>query len=217
MGKIKGTEVTSPLSPQSTDTVFPTHIDTYGRGVMSVKTIAERDAIKFGELLDEDGYSSGRRKYRMPVWVADQKKWYILDIITFDTLSDAAKVTALADNANWIALADSGITFAALSITGQVMTLTTSAGSNSVTLPTPTKSVLEFPFTAGYADDISATITSGTAGTYLSQMLSNTTSVQYNRNSVTVALPFSVVAGDTLTVVIVRTTVTIGSLVSITT
>lgn len=138
MGQIKGTEVTSPLSPQSTDTVFPTHIDTYGRGVMSVKTIAERDAIKCGELLDVDGYSSGRRKYRMPVWVADQKKWYMLDSITFDTLSDAAKVTALADNTNWVASpsGSGGITSAALALSGKTLTLNTSAGTNFVTLPT---------------------------------------------------------------------------------
>lgn len=104
MGKIKGTEVTSPLSPQSTDTIFPTHIDIYGRGVMTVKTAAERDAIKCGELLDEDGYSCGRRKYRMPVWVGDEKKWYMLDVAGFEELSDAAKVAALADNANWSAI-----------------------------------------------------------------------------------------------------------------
>jgi len=51
MSKILGTNVAAPVVPFTTDDVYPSHVDEYGKGgLMALANVAARDAIPVGRL-----------------------------------------------------------------------------------------------------------------------------------------------------------------------
>ncbi|GGG60510.1 head fiber protein [Hymenobacter glacieicola] len=66
--------------------------------------------------------------------------------------------------------------------------------------------ILEFVFEAGFTDDVTRTMGSNQAATYQSQQTQNVANVRYRLNGTGVALPFTVAVGDTLELLIARTT-----------
>jgi len=106
---IQGTvPVGGSFAPTDSADSFGTHNDKWGvGGYRIVKTIATRDNIPVNEseLLNlDDDLASGRRKLGMMVYVSDENKFYVLTIAqaTWDGYNEGQKVTALADNANWV-------------------------------------------------------------------------------------------------------------------
>lgn len=75
--------------------------------------------------------------------------------------------------------------------------------------------ILEFAFNSGYVDSFATTITAGQAGRYGSQLLSNVSAVVYKINNAAVTLPFTLGAGDTLSVSITRANAASGSALTI--
>jgi hypothetical protein len=106
---IQGTvPVGGSFAPTDSADSFGTHNDKWGiGGYRIVKTIADRNAIPVNEsnLLNlDDALASGRRKLGMMVYVSDENKFYVLtiDAATWDGYNEGQKVTALADDDNFV-------------------------------------------------------------------------------------------------------------------
>ncbi len=107
----QGQIVGAPVTPGSDAVVFPTHYDILGAGGhMGTLDTTGRNAIPVAGFLHEDGNGSGRRRHLMLVTVADdgggKVQMYRLIIVGYAGLTDNQKLTALADNANWVPIND---------------------------------------------------------------------------------------------------------------
>jgi hypothetical protein len=107
MAYFTGTLLASPVVNGSTGDTYGTHYSILGvGGYQEVLTLAQRDAIPVNVIngLDSDDLSSGRRRLGMLVYVAQTNIVYQLNIpyTTWNALSESNKVSALANNANWI-------------------------------------------------------------------------------------------------------------------
>jgi hypothetical protein len=112
--QLLGTVVASPIVQGNSD------IDSYGThysflgvgGYQEYLTIAQRDGILIDPLnrLGGDGLSSGRRRLGMLAYVSQMNTVYQLNVPynTWTGLTDAGKVSALANNTNWIPYASAG-------------------------------------------------------------------------------------------------------------
>lgn len=92
--------------------------------------------------------------------------------------------------------------------------LGTAVWGDDATLVLPRE--LVFYFDAAATDDMTITIGANQKGTYTANSFTNVDSVTYEKNAVAVSLPFSLAAGDTLKVIITRTTPGQNSQVNIT-
>lgn len=106
---IQGTvPVGGSFAPTDAADSFGTHNDKWGvGGYRIVKTLTDRNNIPVNEsnLLNlDDTLASGRRKLGMMVYVSDEATLYVLTILqaTWDGYNEGQKVTALANNSNWI-------------------------------------------------------------------------------------------------------------------
>lgn len=100
----QGTDIFSPIISVN----GATHYSTGGAGgFMEVPSLARRDALPVGNppRLHYDGVGAGQRRLGMEVKVTAGApatwKTYVLEIADYETLTDAQKLLALADNANW--------------------------------------------------------------------------------------------------------------------
>ena len=106
---IKGFQVDSQISVGDPDnSSHGSHYSFLGTGgYVEVFTIAERNAIPVGEIINDEGLSSGRRRLGMRVYIIDTKETFILGAETTETawnaLNEAGKIAFLLDNNNWIA------------------------------------------------------------------------------------------------------------------
>lgn len=67
------------INVANTESPLGTHISHLGTGgLVELPTIEYRNAIPIGSSINEDGFSSGRRKLGMIVYVMDEKKYYQL-------------------------------------------------------------------------------------------------------------------------------------------
>jgi len=112
---IQGTvPVGGSFAPTDPADSFGTHNDKWGvGGYRIVKTLADRNAIPVNEsnLLNlDDTLASGRRKLGMMVYVSDDNKLYVLTIAqaTWNGYTESQKVTALANNANFVEFSSGG-------------------------------------------------------------------------------------------------------------
>jgi hypothetical protein len=112
---IQGTvPVSGSFAPTDPADSFGTHNDKWGvGGYRIVKTITDRNAIPVNEsnLLNlDDALASGRRKLGMMVYVSDEAKFYVLtiDTATWDGYTEEEKVTALADDTNFVEFSGGG-------------------------------------------------------------------------------------------------------------
>lgn len=114
MAQLLGTVLASPIVQGNSDIdAFGTHYAFLGvGGYHEYATLAERDAILIDPLnrLGDDGLSSGRRRLGMLTWVAETNVVYQLKITyaAWTGLTDTQKVSALADNNNWVEFASGG-------------------------------------------------------------------------------------------------------------
>lgn len=104
---IRGTVVGDPLTKGEQSTAIGTHYDEQGiGGYMVVDNLAQRNALptRTDSKLNDDGASSGQRKRGMLVKTlgdGNGKVWELV-VPNWDTLTtEAARVSALANNANW--------------------------------------------------------------------------------------------------------------------
>ena len=114
MAQLLGTVLASPIVQGNSD------IDSYGThyaflgvgGYQEYATLAERDAILIDPLnrLGDDGLSSGRRRLGMLTYVSETNILYQLYVpySVWSGMTDASKVTSLADNNNWINFSSGG-------------------------------------------------------------------------------------------------------------
>jgi len=108
MPTLLGTVLASPVVTGNYDSdTYGTHFSFLGvGGWQELELTSERDAIPVDTLgnLDPTGLSSGRRRLGMLVYVAEVDTIYQLYIPynAYTGLTSAAKVAALANNANWI-------------------------------------------------------------------------------------------------------------------
>lgn len=133
-----GTGLGAPVVPGNSASAYATHYDVFGAGGWrTVFSDAERNAtpVDAAAGLHFDALGSGRRRIGMVVVVADNidapATWvpYRLEVPAgYLVLNDAAKVAALADNANWAVLSlGGGAAFDALKARVDAIT----AGANS--------------------------------------------------------------------------------------
>lgn len=80
----------------------------YPQGLLALPTLAERDALLLEDALDTSGLRSGQRTLGMLVYVAETAQHYVLYIPQWPTLTQEARLQALADNSNWVAITLSG-------------------------------------------------------------------------------------------------------------
>ncbi len=105
---ILGTVVASKIvQGNPTGDTYSTHLSILGTGGFSeVPTLAKRNAIPIDNLnrLEDDGYSSGRRRLGQLVFVHENNSTYQLYIpyTSWSGMTSSAKVSALSNNSNWI-------------------------------------------------------------------------------------------------------------------
>lgn len=153
-----GLQVGGPIVTPSSGSTFGTHFSYLGvGGYVEVPTIDYRNGIPVGSNMNADGYSSGRRRFGMMVYVIEENKLYRLTpkksdgtkvtLTEWDSASDAQKIVWLDPMASVFDFA----TFSQLSGTGndddawEVLDFTTDGGSSTdtkVTGATLTGSVL---------------------------------------------------------------------------
>lgn len=114
MAQLLGTVVASPVVQGNSD------IDSYGThyaflgvgGYQEYATLAERNAILIDPLnrLGDDGLSSGRRRLGMLTYVSETNILYQLYVPygVWSGMTTSAKVSALANNSNWINFSSGG-------------------------------------------------------------------------------------------------------------
>src|SRR5947208_1118470 len=103
----RGTKLGSGIVLGDDSQSWPTHYSVLGAGgAQEFTDIASRDAIPVETFLHADGMGSGRRRNMMFVSVSDKGDGspasYQLQISDYNTLSDADKLIALADNTNFV-------------------------------------------------------------------------------------------------------------------
>jgi hypothetical protein len=102
-----GQLVSAPLTNGFAGAEFGTHISYLGMGgYRELETLALRDAIPTKAILEYDNLGSGQRRHLMQVGVQETDAIYVLSIPGYSALSDADKLAALQDNANWVSLAE---------------------------------------------------------------------------------------------------------------
>lgn len=107
MTLIPGNIQKSPLSIGDSSKPFGTHYSHLGiGGFQEFESITERNSIPVGISLHYDGRGSGRRRHLMLASVLDDgtgsRKVYQLVIPSWGSLNNTQKLTALANNANWV-------------------------------------------------------------------------------------------------------------------
>jgi hypothetical protein len=112
---IQGTvPVGGSFAPTDPADSFGTHNDKWGiGGYRIVKNLEDRALIPVNEsgLLNlDDPLASGRKKLGMMVYVSDEAKFYVLtiDTATWDGYTEEEKVTALADDTNFVEFSGGG-------------------------------------------------------------------------------------------------------------
>ena len=71
--------LSGPINVSNINTPIGTHVSHLGTGgLVELPTIEYRNSIPIGSAINEDGFSSGRRKLGMIVYVIDEKKYYQL-------------------------------------------------------------------------------------------------------------------------------------------
>jgi len=108
MSEIRGTLLAAPVTTGNTDAKFGTHYSFLGiGGYQEFQTLAERDGIPVDEIyarLNDDGRSSGRRRFNMLVFIWESRQFYQLFIPDWNILvTDEEKYNALMNNQYWIA------------------------------------------------------------------------------------------------------------------
>ena len=85
-----GLQVGGPITPPSSGATYGTHFSYLGvGGYVEVPTLDYRNGIPVGSNMNADGFSSGRRRFGMMVYVIEENKLYRLT----PTKSDGTKVT----------------------------------------------------------------------------------------------------------------------------
>ena len=78
--------LSGPINVSNINTPIGTHVSHLGTGgLVELPTIEYRNSIPIGSAINEDGFSSGRRKLGMIVYVIDEKKYYQLRPKVSDT------------------------------------------------------------------------------------------------------------------------------------
>ena len=78
--------LSGPINVSNINTPIGTHVSHLGTGgLVELPTIEYRNAIPIGSSMNADGFSSGRRKLGMIVYVMDEKKYYQLRPKVSDT------------------------------------------------------------------------------------------------------------------------------------
>lgn len=117
MEKLLGTILASPVVVgNSSIDYYPSHYSILGQGgYLELPSIAERNAIPVDplnrlEVTGNTAMGSGRRRLGMLVYVNETNIVYQLNVpyITWTGLTTTQKVTALANNSNWIEFASGG-------------------------------------------------------------------------------------------------------------
>lgn len=106
MTLIPGTLVLSPITPGNDAATYGTHHSTLGvGGYMEIEDDATRNAIPVDPTVNKvnpDGYSSGRRRHGMLVYVRADDKFYQLWDTDWGTYTfDSQKYSSLSNNSNW--------------------------------------------------------------------------------------------------------------------
>jgi hypothetical protein len=111
-----GLRVLSGIVPASSASTYGTHYSYLGvGGYVEVPNIDYRDSIPPDSNMNDEGYSTGRRRYGMMVYVIDEDKLYrlfpfsggsVVSMETFTGTSELNQVTMLSNNNGWIEVPD---------------------------------------------------------------------------------------------------------------
>jgi trimeric autotransporter adhesin len=111
-----GLRVLSGIVPASSASTYGTHYSYLGvGGYVEVPNIDYRNSIPPDSNMNDEGYSTGRRRYGMMVYVIDEDKLYrlfpfsggsVVSMETFTGTSELNQVTMLSNNNGWIEVPD---------------------------------------------------------------------------------------------------------------
>jgi hypothetical protein len=111
-GNPKGAYMGAPLVKETAADSYGTHYDFNGvGGYFGVPTLADLYTIPYGEILNEDGYSSGQRRLGMRVRITtttDRGREFVLDIPGYENLTPSQQVSALSSNTAFVEVAGAG-------------------------------------------------------------------------------------------------------------
>jgi hypothetical protein len=111
-----GLRVLSSIVPSSSASTYGTHYSYLGvGGYVEVPNIEYRNSIPSDSNMNDEGYSTGRRRYGMLVYVIDDDKLFrlfpysgsgVVSLETFTATTELAQVTMLSNNNGWVEVPD---------------------------------------------------------------------------------------------------------------
>jgi hypothetical protein len=114
-----GLRVLSGIVPSSSASTYGTHYSYLGvGGYVEVPNIDYRNSIPSDSNMNDEGYSTGRRRYGMIAYVINEDKLYrlfpysggsIVSLQTFTGASELNQVTMLSENAGWVEVLSSSV------------------------------------------------------------------------------------------------------------
>jgi hypothetical protein len=111
-----GLRVLSGIVPASSASTYGTHYSYLGvGGYVEVPTVDDRNSIPADSNMNDEGYSTGRRRYGMMVYVIDEDKLYrlfpysgsgVVSLETFTASTELEQVTMLSNDDGWTVVPD---------------------------------------------------------------------------------------------------------------